>query len=94
MTLIVLDYYMDFFLELAHRIFQIFCKDGSICKIRGMVLIEVVQRENAALEIKKPQKRHQNLCHRHRCKLKVQNWCKSKMNHSKPFSWAFLHGNE
>lgn len=60
MTLIVLDYYMDFFffffLELTHRIFQIFCKDGNICKIRALVLVEVVQRGNIALGIKKATK--------------------------------------
>lgn len=57
MTLIVLDYYMDFFfLELTHRIFQIFFKDGNICKIRALVLVEVVQRGNIALGIKKATK--------------------------------------
>lgn len=56
MTLIVLDYYMDFFLELTHRIFQIFCEDGSVWKIRAVVLVEVVQRGNIALEGKKATK--------------------------------------
>lgn len=57
---------------------------AGICEIRGIVFVEVVQRENTALgKKKKPNtKPPQNLCHLHRCKQKVPNWRKFKMNHA------------